>query len=175
MAEYTKEDLKTLKDRADMMGIKYSPNIAYETLQSRIHEKLEEDAKPDETKEEKPTKNTAVEARKKATKLVRCIVYCKNPNKKDLQGEYISAGNAKIGFIKKYVLFNEPYHLPQMIVNYLKEKKYQRIWTKKVDGKEVIKNKNVKEYDIEYLDNLTEKELADMKQRQIAKGIIDED
>ena len=171
MAEYTKEDLKTLKDRADMMGIKYSPNISYEVLQERVNAKLEEDT--EEVK--KPVKNNAVEARKKATKLVRCIVYCKNPNKKDLQGEYISAGNVKIGFIKKYVLFNEPYHLPQIIVNYLKEKKYQRIWTKKVDGKEVIKNKNVKEYDIEYLDNLTEKELAEMKQRQIAKGIIDED
>lgn len=174
MTEYTKDDLKELKETADELGIKYSPNISYELLESRIKEKKEV-MDTDTPIKEKSSKMSTVDVKKKASKLVRCMVTCKNPNKKEWTGEFISAGNSKIGFFKKFVLFNEPYHIPQIIVNYLKEKQYQRIWTKKVDGREIIKNKNVPEFDVQILDNLTEKELEDLKQRQLAKGIIDDD
>lgn len=178
MVEYTKEDLKVLKERADKLDIKYSPNISYEKLQDRINEKLNDKNTETENKNEEPVikkEHPTVMAKKRANELIRVIVTCKNPNKKEWQGEIVSAGNANIGFVKKFVLFNEPYHIPKIIYNVLKEREYQRVYTKKVDGREVIKNKNVKEFDIEILPPLSEKELKELKQRQLAKGIMGED
>ena len=180
------KSFEELKKEADELGIKYAGNISYEVLSSRIADYKKDNAtdisdtsnKKDEgtvySKNLKGAVNPSISARKKAEKLIRCIISCKNPNKKEYQGEIISVGNAKIGFIKKYILFNEPYHVPEIIFNALKKKEYQRVYTKKVDGKEVIKTHMAKEYDIEILPPLTDKELKDLAQRQIAKNTIND-
>lgn len=180
------KSFEELKKEADELGVKYAGNISYEVLSSRIADYKKDNTtdtedtsnKKDEgtvySKNLKGAVNPSISARRKAEKLIRCIISCKNPNKKEYQGEIISVGNAKIGFIKKYVLFNEPYHIPEIIFNTLKKKEYQRVYIKKVDGKEVIKTHMAKEYDIEILPPLTDKELKDLAQRQIAKNTIND-
>lgn len=180
------KSFEELKKEADDLGVKYAGNISYEVLSARIADYKKDnvtDAEDTKDKKEEGTVysknlkgavNPSISARKKAEKLVRCMVSCKNPNKKEYQGEIISVGNAKIGFIKKYILFNEPYHVPEIILNTLKKKEYQRVYTRKVDGKEVIKTHMAKEYDIEILPPLTNKELKDLAQRQIAKNTIND-
>ena len=45
------EELALLKERADLMGIKYSGNIGIDTLKAKINERLEEaELKKDEKK-----------------------------------------------------------------------------------------------------------------------------
>jgi len=169
--EITKEDLDKLKKRADMLGITYSPNIKFDTLKARIEEKLSATT-PVEIKAEIEPKMIA---RDNAMKLTGVQLICKDPSKKDWQGEIISSGNAVIGTVKKYVLFNEPYHVPEIILSVLKERQYQRFYKKRVNGQEITKAKLVPEFDIVYLDPLTDKELKDLAQRQAMANNIDED
>jgi hypothetical protein len=180
------KSFEELKKEADELGVKYAGNISYEVLSARIADYKKDNQVSTDSNEGKKEEGTvysknlkgavnpSISARRKAEKLIRCIISCKNPNKKEYQGEIISVGNAKIGFIKKYVLFNEPYHIPDIIFNALKKKEYQRVYTKKVDGKEVIKTHMAKEYDIEILPPLTDKELKDLAQRQLAKNTIND-
>lgn len=166
-------ELKELKAVASILGITYAPNATAESIQKKI---AEFKAKTNDVAVKKgPVKKSAIEAKKEAEKLVRAKITCMNPNKKTYQGEYVSAGNAKIGFVKKFVLFNEPFHVPQVILNVLKEKKYQRVWTKKVDGRNIIKTENTAEYAIEILPPLTKEELDKLAQTQRAKGLMGDD
>lgn len=176
----TKEDMRNLKRRADTLGLKYSPNIGFEKLSQRINEELEKQANPN--KEDNgnktltsSTSNPKMEAREKAMKLIRVNVSCKNPNKKEWQGEIITGGNAIIGTVKKFVLFNEAYHVPQIIYNTMKERKFQRFYKKRVNDKEVTKSKLVPEFDITLLDPLSEEELRDLAQRQAMSGSTKEE
>ena len=73
------EELTLLKQRADIMGIKYSNNIGIDTLKSKINEKLEASSlKFEETKNK-------IQMRKKLQdeqlKLVRIKLQVMNPSK----------------------------------------------------------------------------------------------
>ena len=73
------EELTLLKQRADLMGIKYSNNIGIDTLKSKINEKLEASSlKFEETKNK-------IQMRKKLQdeqlKLVRIKLQVMNPSK----------------------------------------------------------------------------------------------
>lgn len=159
------KDIKALKEEADALGIEYATNISYGVLEKRIN---------DFKNKPKAKKATKVDKRKEATKLIRCTISCNNPNKKEHQGEYVSVGNAVIGQIKKFVAFNVPYHVPQIILDTLKDKRFQRVYTRKEGGKNVVKTKIEKEYVIDILEPLSKTELKDLAQRQAAKGIMDE-
>ena len=108
--------------------------------------------------------------KKDALRLVRIRVTNMNPIKGSLQGELLSVGNSQIGFIKKYIPFNadQGWHVPQILLNELKARRYMAHFTIKDDkGKKVNKNKLVPEFAIEIMAPLTEKELNELKQRQI--------
>ncbi len=174
------KDIKALKEEADKLGVKYANSISYDVLSARVEDakKTMEENKTETTKEKTTTKkakpeNKAITGRKKASRLIRARVSCKNPNKQNLQGDYFSAGNPNIGFIKKYVFFNDVYHIPEILLNVIKSKRYQRVQTRKENGKDVIKASLQPEYDVEILKPLTPEELKDLAQRQTAKGLID--
>ena len=71
--------------------------------------------------------------KKKASRLIRVRIHCNDPAKKDWPGEYITVGNNAVGTYRKYVPYNqdEPFHLPEIIVNALREKRVQVFATKK--------------------------------------------
>ena len=104
-----------------------------------------------------------------ANRLVRCRIVCMNPSKRNWTGEYISAGSSAIGTFKKFIPYNidEPYHVPEIIYNYLKERKCRIGTTVKLpNGQEVNRYKLINEYAIEVLPPLTQEELKDLAQRQ---------
>ena len=108
-------------------------------------------------------------AQKECGRLVRCRITCMNPHKKNVTGEIISVGSSKVGTYKKFIPFNveEPYHIPKIIFDYLKEKKCRIGTTVKLpNGQEVNRYKLVNEFALEVLPPLNEKELADLAQRQ---------
>ena len=126
----------------------------------------------------RPAMKKKLDLVKKATKLVRCVVTNRNPMKAKWEGEVIAVGNDIGVNEKKYVPFSleSGYHLPQIIVNALNDKKCTIFVNKKgADGKTIQVGKLIKEYAIETLDPLTQKEYDELGASQRARGAIEED
>lgn len=196
-----------LMQRARTMGLTFSPNIGVETLRARINEAIQSNEKPvQEPKREQneerrpvpprvaaeleaakrpPRKLTQSEIRKKLQKeqlkLVRCRITCLNPSKKDLPGEIITVSNRYLGNVRKFVPFGDQtengYHLPFILYNELKNKKFLHIQTKKAPRDGItVKTGYVPEFAIEILPPLNRRELQKLAQRQaMAAGTVDDE
>ena len=169
--------LTKLKERADMLGIKYSNNIKAETLAAKIDATLgtTEEAVDDSKLARMEASRIRQEKIKDAKKLIRINLQCMNPAKKDWPGEIITTGNKTIGTVKWYVPFQLPnddgYHVPQCILNVLKERVFQEAQRYKLqDGTPATRFVSKKEFGISILPPLTEKELADLAKAQAARG-----
>lgn len=162
----SQSELDVLKSQADLLGISYRDNIGEEALREKLRK-----AKADI---EEVSPSNAIEAmRAECTKLIRCIVTPMDPMKKDYQGELFSVGNSLVS-ISKFVLFNEPYHVEQMLLDMIKEKKIN-IYTSKKDarGNDIRVVRQGMAYGIEVLPPLTEKELKDLAASQQARNSIE--
>lgn len=133
--EPVQDELTALKHRADMMGLKYHPNIGIDKLRNKVNLALKGDSLADELpsepmpKEPQPIHSikpsidipkvvnnlpnpmetkTEREARmrREAGRLVRIRVSCMNPAKKEYEGEIFTVSNAVVGTFKKYVPYN---------------------------------------------------------------------
>lgn len=186
------DELTVLKERATKMGIQFHPNIGVETLRERINAKLEGQDAPEEpsqvmsaaqlhqqaipiTKKETIAQRNQ-RLRREAGKLVRVRVNCMNPAKSDYEGEIFTVSNAVVGTFRKYVPYNneEGWHIPKIMLDMLQEKQCQIfINAKGPRGQKVKKPKLIKEYAIEILPPLTERELRDLAQRQAMANNID--
>lgn len=169
-------ELDSLKQIAENKGIKFHPSISLEKLKEKIKE-FDEKAAEANTVKASPNKtkmDKRNQLRKDKLKLVRCRITCMNPHKREWQGEWMSIGNAVLGFHTKYVLFDHEYHLSQMMIDTLKNKVFRQ--TKDVpDGKGGKYRKNFfpKEYNIELLDPLTQEELDALAADQAKRQAID--
>jgi hypothetical protein len=178
-------ELQLLKGRADMLGIKYSNNISLETLRERVNAKVNGDPDPAETVSEEPNAldpnappkaETRQEMRDRlhleAMKLVRVRITNMDPKKKDLPGEIIAVGNDILGVVKKYIPYGEAsengYHIPQIIYDELKDRKFLDIRTSKKAGQISVSQKWAREFSLEVLPPLTEQELARLAAAQAA-------
>ena len=179
MSEELKE-IDVLKERANQMGLKYSPNIGLETLRTKIEKALsgaENDSNEEEerqlSKVERDNKLRA-KLRKEALKLIRIRVTDLDPKKKDLPGEILCVANEYVGTIKRYVPYNgEPWHVEQMILDMMKDREFLSIKTVKTRGQEVsIEKKWVKEYAIEILPPLNKEEISKLAAAQAAAGSV---
>ena len=175
-----KDELETFKARATQMGISYSPNIGLEALRKKVSDKLnsvDTTAVKDEpvtnkkglSMEELQHKNRE-NSIKEAMKLVRCVVTCNNPNKKHLQGEVITAGNA-IMEDTRFIPFNVPWHVPQITLGVLKDREYQMHRKEKTPkGFEITRAKLMPEFNIEILPPLSTEEYNAIRNSQLARG-----
>jgi hypothetical protein len=203
-------ELDSLKERARIMGIAFSPNIGVDTLRARVNAKLNGEDAPDEsetppvTEDEPPAKaegppevkpaptSTSPKAKTKsiaqlklelqtrqrndARKLVRVVVQCMNPNKKDWTGEIFTVSNAVVGTIKKFVPFGVEagYHVPHMIYEMIKNRKYQHFTKKKLaNGQSHVESKISPEFNIRLLNALTMEEMKELHERQALNHSID--
>lgn len=167
------DELTALKERAELMGVKFHPSISLEKLREKVNASLtptEDVAATAETK-----KFSRLEAQRKASELVRIRVTCMNPAKKEWEGEIFTVGNATVGTFKKFIPFNadEGWHVPRIMYEQLKERECQIFVTKRDDrGNTSRTGKLIKEFAIEVLPPLTEEELKDLAQRQaMAKSV----
>lgn len=184
-------EMKMLKERADLMKINYAPNIGLETLRERVNAKLKSGEEEEEKKEVKavasaPVKQYTVEElkrmsnnrlRKEAQKLVRVVVTCMNPDKREWHGEVFTVGNAVIGTIKKFVPFNneEGYHVPQAILTQIQNRKYQHFVKKPIPGTRQTKliPTMSREFNVQILPPLNKKELDELARKQALNHSID--
>lgn len=201
-ADAPKTELSLLKDRARMMGMTFSNNITLETLKAKVEAKMAEDDQAEaeqenqEAEQDAPAddgsdaitpalpKRTAaqqlrVDLHDEQMKLVRCRITCMNPAKSDLHGEIFTVANEYVGTVRKFIPFGEAtdngYHLPFILYQMLEERRFQHISTFKdpKNGQIRTRTRDQKEFSIEVLPQLTEKELRDLSVAQIAAGSIE--
>ena len=121
--------------------------------------------------EKSHNKEVSDKRKKEATKLVRCIITCNNKNKTSYKGEIFAARNAVIEEVKKFVPFGRPTHVPQILLNLIKEKQYQTFVEDTLpNGMKVNKPYLINEYNIQILDPLSKDELEAIKRKQLAEG-----
>jgi len=179
------DELTLLKERATTIGIKYHPSIGVVSLKEKIESKLngpkEEVPEPKVTKQKTVAKETKAmrhsRLRKEANKLVRVRLNCMNPAKRNWKGEIISVSNSVIGTIKKYIPFSAEggYHIQAALLEQLKERRCQIFNEIVVNGRKMKKGKLIREFSIEILPPLTNKELSELAQRQALNHSIDQE
>lgn len=173
------DELTKLKQRADLMGMKYHPNIGVDNLRARINAKLNDEPDPEEKVEigkansDEPVVETEAQLRKRmkeeCTALVRINVTCMNPAKREWDGEIFTVGNSYLPTQKKMVPFNTPegFHVPKIMYDVIKARECQIFYTEKAkNGIKVRKGRLIKEFSVEVLESLTPKELKELAQRQ---------
>lgn len=121
--------------------------------------------------------------RARAMRLHRVKVHNLDPADSALEGAIKTAYNKFTGKVSKYIPFGDEnehgYHIPEILLNSLKEEKYTM--RKEVKQRGQVSSFGVKQYktvlmpkfNIEYLDALTESEIAGLAQDQKARGAID--
>lgn len=170
--ENSVSELDILKQQADTLGIKYSPNIGVETLKNKISAVIEAPA-------EEKTETQKVDARQAlwndAMRLVRLEIHNVNPAKSSLKGEFYTVANKIIGKVTKFVPYGDAgksYHVPNCIYQLLEEKKYLafRDDSSAPNGK---KTELIPEFNNKVLPPLTQEELEELKKAQLAGNHID--
>ncbi|WAW11628.1 hypothetical protein nACB1_010 [Acinetobacter phage nACB1] len=172
--------IQSLKKKADILGIAYKSNVSVATLQKAINDKMEgtgvgesthtlPTASPQTPTSTKPDVEALIKA---AHKLVRVIITPIDQTKAtNLESELISAGNSHIGTITRLVPFGVEWHVEQVILNALKEKKFQQFIKKKGQyGVDSNETRYVPAYSITILDPLTEDELKNLALSQMRSG-----
>lgn len=181
------EEIESLHKKLDLMGVKYHHKAGAEKLRALVASTIEEATAP--VKQEVPdympedsiglveTKGArAVRLRREASALVRVIVSCMNPEKREWDGEMFSVGNSVVGQYKKYVPFNNEsgYHVPQIILNHMLEKECQ-IWVNKKNarGEKVKVGRLIKELNVQIMSPLSIDELRELGMQQSRSHSID--
>lgn len=164
-----KTELELLKERADMMGITYHPSIGIDKLKSKLAEK--QPAKAILAKESLHQRNARL--RKEANRLVRIRLTNMNPDKAKHPGEILSVSNSAIGSIKKFIPYNAEngWHVPKALLGILQTRTYQSHYTVQREGKKVKRVKQVPEFAIAILPDMTPEELKDLADKQALTGI----
>lgn len=170
------DELTALKARATVLGIQFHPNISLDKLRERVNATLQGNG-PEPSAPEKGESDVARRSRlkKKASRLIRVRLHCNDPAKKEWPGEYMTVGNNAVGTYRKYVPYNqdEPFHLEEIIVNALREKRVQVFTTKKgKNGFPVRESKSIAAYSIEVLPPLTQEELNQLAASQQARNAL---
>lgn len=161
----TQVEIESLRKQLDLMGIKYHPATGVVKLRELVKSKLEE---PENTTLSNKDDNKTNIAREKMSRLKRVVISCLNPNKRELTGEIFTVSN-DVGTFKKFIPFNNEngWHVPNAILDYIKERKYQTFITVKSQNNiDVRVGKYVPEYNIVELPPLTEAELKELARQQ---------
>lgn len=158
-------ELDVLKQRADDMGIEYSPRIGVDALREKVNAKLASAPK-------NPTSSQFSQLRQEALKLVRVRITNLNPSKKESEAEYFSAGNAVIPTITRLVPFELDTHVEQILINQIKNRKFVQVKTVNRDGKSYPERSLRNEFQVEVLPPLTQEELKDLAAEQAKRQSV---
>jgi len=170
------DELTKLKAQANSLGIKFNAKIGIDKLIAKI-ESYTDTALITKTEVAETISARNSRLRRDASRLIRVIVHCLNPDKRQWPGATVSIGNSVVGFFKKYIPFETEvgYHIPNIIYKQLLEKECQIFYTiKGRNGRpDQKRGKLIKEYNIEVLPPLTRDELKDLADQQAVNQSID--
>lgn len=177
------KDMKAkLRENGALLGITFGPNEGIPSMVQKLKDAREvilRDMEDIEAEALKPADERAIarEQRLELSKLVRIQIACVNPNKAGLPGEIFAVHNDVVGTMKKFVPYNEAgeaYHVPMMLLKFLKRKKFLQIKQPPKGSRASATTKLVPEFAITILDPLTEKEIKDLARAQGAAEAADE-
>lgn len=159
-----------LLQRAEQLGIEANSKMSVERLRSLVNETLTE---PEKKEEEVAKPFNISEYRKNKTKLVRISIRNLDPADADKKGEFFTVSNKFLGTITKFIPYQSPaadaYHVPECLLSLLKNKRYtSNSYVKDGATKTRIVSTSVPKFSIQILPPLTKRELAELKQRQLA-------
>jgi hypothetical protein len=159
--------------KAALMGISVHPNAKNEAIAAKITAKLKDEpdpgtdvAKPDADSEEPKPLTKADKEIHPAKRLRRVMITCNDPQKADQSGDIISVSNGEVGSLRFYFHFNKPWHVPEIVLETLKESKLF-LHSSRKDGREIV-TREVPRYNIQYLDPLDEKQRERIAAKQAA-------
>jgi hypothetical protein len=169
------EELNALKERATLLGIKFSNNIGVDTLRTKVNAKLEEGRLASEATANKVALRKTV--KDEELKLVRIRLSVMNPMKKTWRGEVFTVANSVIGTVKKFVPFgpnfySNGYHVPNCIYKMLRDRTFLNISTVEKNGRITTQTEFLPEFSITVLPPLTKEELEELAAAQAAGNRI---
>ena len=175
------DKLKMLHMKADTLGVGYTSDTTAEVLLQKISDAME--GKKEQKVENSVKQKTPAELRQEAYNdcmyLVRVRITNMNPQKADLPGEIFTVSNRIVGEVKRYIPYGEQidgWHVEKILLDMLKEKKFNQIKTRKGSNGQILpETKWVKEFAIEELPPLTEKELKVLANKQAAAAGMSND
>lgn len=181
-----------LMQRARMMNVKFSNNIATDKLRARVAAAMEgqtvseEEDEPEQVADINPLSSTTASATKPVSfrkrirdenmRLIRVRITNLDPKKADLPGEVITFSNEVLGTVRKFIPYDdtsdEGYHIENCLYKLLKSRKFAQIQTKKDKrtGRPVTTVRHVPEFNLEVLKPLTKLELENLANEQRASA-----
>ena len=188
------EEREALEAKANLMGIEFNPRLGDVKLRALIDAVLDPKSVQEETEDEeeyKPAKKnvapvkkvltedeiisqTIGEQRKRLMKLRRVIISCNDPQMKDWETTPpMSISNAILTVPKMVIPLNVEWHVPQWYYEMLKGQDCGiAVKSKDLKGRPITIRKVIKKYNIQDLSDLSNDELIDLKQMQIARDGI---
>ena len=156
--------------RASLMGLTIHPNAKNDTIAAKIAAALKDKPDPETGEQETPAApDVDAKAAKElhpAKKLHRVTITCNDPQKADQTGDVISVSNGEVGNLRFYFHFNKPWHVPEIVLETLKESKLF-LHSSRKDGREIVA-REVPRYNIQYLPALDEKQRERIAAKQAA-------
>lgn len=120
------EEMEAIKERLDLMGVKYHHNAKLETLKTLLEKELKGSTETEVVSND--VKANEDKLYKEAFKLVKCAIHCNNPGKRQLKGEFATVGNTVHGHHTFFVPYNcpqaEDFVLPMIVINALRERRF---------------------------------------------------
>jgi hypothetical protein len=178
------EELELAKTVAKMLKIKHSPNIALSTLQEKIttHLKISQGISTEKTNT--VSKDlfdnddlTQLNNYQKLNRLVRVKVYNLDSSESYKKGDIFTFNNAW-GSVTKFVPYGdncgEGYHIPKVFLPMLTNQTmalYGKVQKGQLDTSD---RRKAPKYNIVLCPPLTDQQLEELKQRQIATRAIDQ-
>lgn len=180
MTEVTNE-LELLKQKADLLGIPYKGNIGVDSLRGKINARMAGEATKEVSEDESQKTETEQELRdriyKEKMKLVRCQITNLDPSKSDLRGEILTVANRYLGTVRKFIPFGEQtdggFHVEQVLLDFMKSKRFVQKRAKTVKGVKMIESRLVPEYAIVEMPPLSPEELKQLADRQAAAATLE--
>lgn len=163
------DQLRILKDRADLMGISYPKNAGVDKMRELIKAAQEpEEVIPEDGD---PKQSIRQQVYNEAMRLVRVRISNMNPAKADLPGELFTVTNKYLGTVTRFVPYTEhdAWHVEKCIYDLLEEKKFNQVKAIKTANGEILpQSKWVREFSLERLPDLTLEELKILANQQAA-------
>ena len=171
LRDYCKNNSISFEDISDEVLNEYKKEDKGEVLIMIKDKKMDLSKVTFDELEKSHNKEVSDKRTKDALKLVRCMITCNNKNKTSYKGEIFAARNAVVEAVKKFIPVGLPPHVPQILLNVIKEKQYQTFVEETLpNGMKVNKPHLINEYNIQILDPISKDELEAIKRKQLAEG-----
>lgn len=161
-----------LKQKADLLGLTYAPNISNDKLRDMIkqaNEPLEDNQK--DVSSTITTEEAALNLRLELTKKVRVLITCNDPLMKDWDmTPYYSFSNSTLTLDTITIPLGVEWTIPNAYVGMLKAMECKIPYkTKDEKGRTITARRTVPKYNINILPPLTQEELDTLKTAQVMR------